>query len=96
MIIIGGGYIACEFASIFNGFGVEVTLLYRGDRILRGFDDDIRENIEVSLIRKGIKISNNCYPTLIKLNNKMWNFLQIITPILKQILFYLRLVENQK
>ena len=70
MTIIGGGYIACEFASIFNGFGVEVTLLYRGDRILRGFDDDIRENIEVSLIRKGIKISNNCYPTLIKLNNK--------------------------
>ena len=70
MTIIGGGYIACEFASIFNGFGVEVTLLYRGDRILRGFDDDIRENIEVSLIRKGIKISNNCYPTLIRLNNK--------------------------
>ena len=70
MIIIGGGYIACEFASIFNGFGVEVTLLYRGDRILRGFDDDIRENIEVSLIRKGIKISNNCYPPLIRLNNK--------------------------
>ena len=70
MIIIGGGYIACEFASIFNGLGVEVTLLYRGDRILRGFDDDIRENIEVSLIRKGIKISNNCYPTLIRLNNK--------------------------
>ena len=70
IIIIGGGYIACEFASIFNGFGVEVTLIYRGDRILRGFDDDIRENIEVSLIRKGIKISNNCYPTLIRLNNK--------------------------
>ena len=70
MIIIGGGYIACEFASIFNGLGVEVTLLYRGDRILRGFDDDIRENIEVSLIRKGIKISNNCFPTLIRLNNK--------------------------
>ena len=70
MIIIGGGYIACEFASIFNGFGVEVTLIYRGDRILRGFDDDIRENIEVSLIRKGIKISNNCFPTFIRLNNK--------------------------
>ena len=70
MIIIGGGYIACEFASIFNGLGVEVTLLYRGDRILRGFDDDIRENIEVSLIQKGIKISNNCLPTLIRSNNK--------------------------
>ena len=70
MIIIGGGYIACEFASIFNGLGVEVTLLYRGDRILRGFDDDIRENIEVSLIQKGINISNNCFPTLIRSNNK--------------------------
>ena len=70
MIIIGGGYIACEFASIFNGLGVEVTLLYRGDRILRGFDDDIRENIEVSLIQKGINISNNCFPTLIRLKNK--------------------------
>ena len=70
MIIIGGGYIACEFASIFNGLGVEVTLLYRGDRILRGFDDDIRENIEGSLIQKGIKISNNCFPTLIRSNKK--------------------------
>ena len=70
MIIIGGGYIACEFASIFNGLGVEVTLLYRGDRILRGFDDDIRENIEVSLMQKGIKIINNSFPTLIRSNNK--------------------------
>ena len=70
MIIIGGGYIACEFASIFNGLGVEVTLLYRGDRILRGFDEDIRENIEVSLMQKGIKIINNSFPTLIRSNNK--------------------------
>ena len=46
MVIIGGGYIACEFASIFNGFGTEVTIVYRGDRILRGFDYDIRESIE--------------------------------------------------
>ena len=70
MVIIGGGYIACEFASIFNGLGVEVTLLYRGDRILRGFDDDIRENIEQSLLQKGIKIFNNCFPTLIRSNDK--------------------------
>ena len=70
IVIIGGGYIACEFASIFNGLGVEVTLLYRGDRILRGFDDDIRENIEQSLLQKGIKIFNNCFPTLIRSNDK--------------------------
>ena len=70
IVIIGGGYIACEFASIFNGLGVEVTLLYRGDRILRGFDDDVRENIEQSLLQKGIKIFNNCFPTLIRSNDK--------------------------
>ena len=70
MVIIGGGYIACEFASIFNGLGVEVTLIYRGDRILRGFDDDVRENIEQSLLQKGIKIFNNCFPTLIRSNDK--------------------------
>ena len=65
IVIIGGGYIACEFASIFNGLGVDVTLLYRGDRILRGFDDDIRENVEKALLQKGLKIINNCFPTQI-------------------------------
>ncbi len=68
MVIIGGGYIACEFASIFNGFGTEVTIIYRGDRILRGFDNDIRETIEKSFLKKGIKIINNCFPSSIKSN----------------------------
>ena len=66
MVIIGGGYIACEFASIFNGFGTEVSIVYRGDRILRGFDNDIRESIEKAFLQKGIKILNNCSPESIK------------------------------
>ena len=45
ILVYGGGYIATEFASILHGLGVEVTLVYRGDRLLRGFDDDIREFI---------------------------------------------------
>ena len=54
--IIGGGYIACEFASIFNGMGVETHLLYRGDPILRGFDEDLRTGIQAEMIKKGVKI----------------------------------------
>ncbi len=42
VIIAGGGYIAVEFASIFNGLGSDVTLMYRGEKILRGFDEDLR------------------------------------------------------
>ena len=42
-MIVGGGYIAVEFAGIFDGLGVETTLLYRGEKILRGFDEDLRD-----------------------------------------------------
>ena len=42
LVIVGGGYIACEFASIFNGLGARVTQLYRGQQVLRGFDDEVR------------------------------------------------------
>ena len=42
ILIVGGGYIAVEFAGIFNGLGVETTLMYRGANILRGFDNDVR------------------------------------------------------
>ena len=45
ILIQGGGYIAVEFAGIFNGLGSEVTLVYRGENILRGFDDDVREHL---------------------------------------------------
>lgn len=56
VLIVGGGYIAVEFASIFRGLGAEVDILYRGDLILRGFDDDIRRQAEEELRRKGINI----------------------------------------
>jgi len=54
--IIGGGYIAVEFAGIFNGLGVETHLLYRGDPILRGFDEDLRTGIQAEMIKKGIDV----------------------------------------
>jgi glutathione reductase (NADPH) len=56
ILIQGGGYIALEFAGIFNGLGSEVTLVYRGDNILRGFDDDVREHLRSEMERRGIKI----------------------------------------
>jgi glutathione reductase (NADPH) len=57
--IVGGGYIAVEFASIFNGLGVETTLAYRGDLLLRGFDLSIREFIADELAKKGINLLFN-------------------------------------
>ncbi|WP_299150307.1 FAD-dependent oxidoreductase [uncultured Tateyamaria sp.] len=56
ILIIGGGYIACEFACIFNGLGVEVTQFYRGAQILRGFDDEARGLIAEAMRENGIKL----------------------------------------
>jgi len=56
ILIQGGGYIAVEFACIFHGLGSEVTLVYRGDNILRGFDDDLREHLRGEMQKRGIKI----------------------------------------
>ena len=53
-MIQGGGYIAVEFACIFAGLGAEVTLVYRGEKILRGFDDDVREHLRDEMERRGI------------------------------------------
>ncbi|NJM28904.1 MAG: glutathione-disulfide reductase [Rhizobiales bacterium] len=54
--IVGGGYIAVEFAGIFQGLGVETILIYRGEQILRGFDDDIRNHLAGEMKKKGIEI----------------------------------------
>jgi len=54
--VVGGGYIACEFASIFRGLGAEVTLLYRGEQVLRGFDDDVRAFVAQELRKQGIAL----------------------------------------
>ena len=56
ILIQGGGYIAVEFACIFAGLGSQVTLVYRGENILRGFDDDLREHLRGEMVRRGIKI----------------------------------------
>jgi glutathione reductase (NADPH) len=56
ILIQGGGYIAIEFAGIFNGLGSEVTLVYRGENILRGFDDDVRAHLRSEMERRGIAI----------------------------------------
>ncbi len=56
IFIMGGGYIAVEFAGIFSGLGVEVILACRGDQILRGFDDDIRNHLAAEMKKKGIEI----------------------------------------
>jgi glutathione reductase (NADPH) len=54
--IVGGGYIALEFAHIFHGLGADVTLIYRGPKVLRGFDDDIRDALQHSMQKKGIRL----------------------------------------
>ena len=56
LVVVGGGYIASEFASIFNGLGAEVTQIYRGDQILRGFDDDVRHFVAAEMAKKGVDI----------------------------------------
>ncbi|MEL6751698.1 MAG: glutathione-disulfide reductase [Pseudomonadota bacterium] len=56
IVIAGAGYIAIEFAGIFSGLGVDVTILYRGLEILSGFDDDMREHLHAEYEQRGIKI----------------------------------------
>jgi glutathione reductase (NADPH) len=56
ILVRGGGYIALEFACIFAGLGSEVTLVYRGENILRGFDDDVRIHLTAELRKRGITV----------------------------------------
>ena len=59
LLVVGGGYIACEFASIFNGLGSKVTQLYRGAQVLRGFDDEIRHFVAQEMIKSGVDLRLN-------------------------------------
>jgi len=56
ILIVGGGYVAVEFAGIFHGLGSEVTVSYRGEQILRGFDDDVRKHLHDEMAKKGVRI----------------------------------------
>ena len=60
ILIVGGGYIASEFAGILNGLGVKVTQIYRGDQILRGFDDEARSLIAAGMLHRGVDLRVNC------------------------------------
>ena len=59
LLVVGGGYIACEFASIFNGLGSQVSQLYRGAQILRGFDDEVRSFVAGEMVKTGITLHLN-------------------------------------
>jgi glutathione reductase (NADPH) len=59
MVILGGGYIGTEFACILNGLGTEVTQVIRSDKILRGFDEDIRTEIQNGMIQHGVRLLTN-------------------------------------
>ena len=61
-LVVGGGYIAVEFASIFHGLGVETTLAYRGKRLLRGFDAELGERLGEEMAAKGLKIHYGAEP----------------------------------
>ena len=65
IVIIGGGYIAVEFAGIMRGLGARVCLVYRGETVLRGFDDDVRTHVHEELKRKGVKVITNASPKAI-------------------------------
>lgn len=56
IVIVGGGYIAVEFAGIFAGLGAETTLMYRGEKILRGFDEDLRDDLTKEYRQRGIRV----------------------------------------
>ena len=59
LVVVGGGYIGCEMASIFHGLGAEVSLVYRGEQILRGFDDEVREFTAAQMRQHGVDIRLN-------------------------------------
>lgn len=56
LVILGGGYIAVEFASLFAALGTDTTLVYRGEEILRGFDGEVRRHLHAELVARGVKI----------------------------------------
>src|ERR1700726_2333743 len=60
IVIQGGGYIALEFAGIFAGYGSDVTVIYRGDNILRGFDEDVRKHVRTEMEKQGITVLTGC------------------------------------
>merc|ERR1711991_99966 len=72
IMILGGGYIAVEFASIFNGLGVDTTICIRGKKILKGFDDDIVDHLMNNMKEKGVKFITGEFPSEIRKENSLF------------------------
>ncbi|CTQ31657.1 glutathione-disulfide reductase [Jannaschia rubra] len=73
MLIVGGGYIGCEFAGVFNGLGSEVSMFVRGAQILRGFDEEARGHVGDCMERRGVTIHTGCAPIEIeKRGDRIW------------------------
>jgi len=66
IVIVGGGYIAVEFAAIFSGLGVETILAYRGSQILRNFDNHVRECLAEEMAQQGVKVCLATQPAIIE------------------------------
>ncbi|CAA2099117.1 glutathione-disulfide reductase [Variovorax paradoxus] len=66
LLVVGGGYIACEFASIFNGLGSKVTQLHRRAHLLTGFDDDVRQFVANEMGKAGVDVRLNCEVTSVE------------------------------
>lgn len=60
MVVLGGGYIGCEFAGVLHRLGSEVTQIIRSDKILRGFDEEVRTEVQDAMVASGIKIMTQC------------------------------------
>ena len=69
IVVVGGGYVGLEFAGIFHGLGAGVTLIYRGDLFLRGFDDDLRHELAAEVRKRGIELRFNTLVDRIDRNN---------------------------
>ena len=72
IMILGGGYIGVEFASIFNGLGVDTTICIRGKKILKGFDDDIVDHLMNNMKEKGVKFITGEFPLEIRKENSLF------------------------
>ena len=75
-MILGGGYIGVEFASIFNGLGVDTTICIRGNKILKGFDEDVVDHLMNNMKEKGVKFITGEFPYEIK--KKVTCFMQTL------------------
>ncbi|MEM6439236.1 MAG: glutathione-disulfide reductase [Pseudomonadota bacterium] len=60
LLIVGGGYVACEFAGVFNGLGTQVTQVYRGEQVLRGFDREVRDVTADAMRARGVDLTTHC------------------------------------